>query len=83
MIERTDPLAATVAENGIYDVLQRRVEDDKRRDPRSTAQAVVDGFYATFEYRDGQRRVVLASPWEVDPAAHAKPVPVFVAAGQG
>lgn len=77
----TDPMAATVAENAIYDTLQRRAEDREGQDPRSTARAVVDGFYAAFEHEDGKRRVVLTGPWEVDPAKHMQPL--FAAADQG
>jgi hypothetical protein len=70
----TDPMAATVAENAIYDTLQRRAEDRSSRDPRDEARAVVDGFYATFEHRDGKRRVVLTGPWEVPPSMSTQPV---------
>lgn len=77
MPQRTDPMAATVAENAIYELLERRKADD----PRGEARAVVDEFYATFEQRDGQRRLVLTGSWEVDPAAQM--TPAFAAAGQG
>lgn len=75
---RTDPMAATVAENAIYETLLRGVEDRRSRDPRDEAVAIVAGLSATFERANGLRRVVLVSAWEVDPAAKTE-----FAAGQG
>jgi hypothetical protein len=77
----TDPMAATVAENAICDLLQRRVADNEPwQDPRHTARAIVDQFYVTFEHEDGKRRVVLTGPLEVVPSVSRQPL--FAAAKQ-
>lgn len=62
-----DPMAATVAENALYNLLQRRVDDRAGGSPRSDARAIVGEFDAHLEYRDGLRRVVLTGEWEVEP----------------
>lgn len=58
--ERTDPLAALVAEMALRDVLSRE-----------KAAIVVGQYTARLERRDGQRRVVLYGEWTVDPSAVA------------
>jgi hypothetical protein len=76
----TDPMAATVAEIAIRDILERQA-DVARQDPQSTARAIVDQFYASFEHEDGKRRVVLTGPLEIVPTASMQPL--FTTVGQG
>lgn len=59
----SDPMARTVAENAITDLLERTPGQDRRTD----ACAIVGRFDAHLEHRDGLRRVVLTGEWEVEP----------------
>lgn len=71
--EKTDALAAVRAEQQIRDLLLDHVLVDEDGAefvaPDSAARAVVATYTSRFEHRDGLRRVVLTSGWEVDPAA--------------
>ena len=82
MPKHTDPMAATLAENAIHDVLERLADNRGRIDTREAARAIVSQYCATIDRRDpGQRRVILRADWEVDPSVHMRPL--VTAAEQG
>lgn len=78
-MKTTEALAAVRAEQIIRATLENRAsrdeEDDEYIEPAVGARAVVDAHTVQFEHRDGLRRVVLASEWEVDPAVTKVPAP--------
>ena len=78
-VERTDPMAATTAESLVSDMLVDALEpfsfegDDGESqvfdliDPDRAARVLVGHFSARWERSAGQRRIVLAGEWEIDP----------------
>ncbi|MBQ1064505.1 hypothetical protein [Micromonospora sp. C41] len=66
MPNTVDPMAAVHAERTVRELLEPYEEIDADFAAKTLAEATE----AHFEYRDGQRRLVLATAWEVDPAAH-------------
>lgn len=62
----TDPMAAVHTERTVFELL----EPFEEIDAEFAAKTITDATEAHFEYRDGQRRLVLATAWEADPAAH-------------
>ncbi|MFI6238367.1 hypothetical protein ACIBEF_00645 [Micromonospora sp. NPDC050795] len=66
MPKTIDPLAAVHAERTVFELL----EPFEDIDAKFAAKTVADATEAHFEYRDGLRRLVLATEWEADPAAH-------------
>lgn len=63
-----DPLAAVHAERTITDLLDPYEDIDAE----FAAKTITDATSAHFEHRDGLRRLVLTTEWEVDPAAHTQ-----------
>jgi len=71
MPKTIDPLAAVHAERTVFELL----EPFEDIDAEFAAKTVADATEAHFEYRDGLRRLVLATEWEADPAAHIRNAP--------
>lgn len=67
-MKTTDPMATVHAERTVRDLLEPYEEIDAE----FAAKTITDATEAHFEYRDGQRRLVLTAAWEVDPAAHTR-----------
>jgi hypothetical protein len=77
--ETNDPRAVVATTRQIGDLLQA-VDDtfdlEWSTDRERLAEVVLAGFTVRYETRDGLRRPVLYGPWEVDPVALRRPVPV-------
>lgn len=74
-----DPMATTVAERAIADLLEHLIDEDGCIDSDAAVRVLVDNFAAQLDTCHGQRRLILTGQWEVDPAAQ---VPSLMAAGQ-
>ncbi|MEU4399748.1 hypothetical protein [Micromonospora orduensis] len=76
MNKTIDPLAAVHAERTVRELLEQyKVTDpdtdrEYEADWSGIAKSITDATEAHFEYRNGQRRLVLVTEWEADPAAH-------------
>lgn len=70
-MQTIDPLAAVHAERTIRDLLDR----ERHLTAETAADLITASVGAHFEYRSGQRRLVITTDWEVDPAAHTPSVP--------
>ena len=77
----TDPMAATVAENALYDLLTAIGDEYEDVDCRAAAKAIVADHTVSLEHDGDKTRVVLTGRWEISPAAYMKPL--VTAAEQG